>query len=83
MSSLGYKLIPGAINNRMIAAMRLVLAASGLLVIYIDPSEPDPSVALVYATLILYIVYSAVLCASNSRRGIKPSKHRALRIVFS
>jgi signal transduction histidine kinase len=67
MSSLGYKMIPGAINNRMIAAMRLVLAASGLLVIYIDPSEPDRCVALAYTTLILYVVYSAVLYASAWR----------------
>ncbi len=67
MSSLGYKVIPGAINNRMIAAMRLVLAASGLLVIYIDPSEPDRCVALAYTTLILYVVYSAVLYASAWR----------------
>src|SRR5262245_25309776 len=67
MSSLGYKLTPVTMNYRMIAAMRLVLAASGLLIIYIDPSEPDRGVALAYVTLILYVVYSAVLCASAWR----------------
>src|SRR6266571_3535301 len=67
MSSLGYKLIPGVINGHMIAALRLVLAAAGLLVMYIDPSEPDHHVALAYATLILYVVYSAVLCAGAWR----------------
>src|SRR5919198_6506342 len=67
MSSPGYKLIPRAINDHMIAAMRFVLAASGLLIIYIDPSEPDRHVALAYATLILYVVYSTVLCASAWR----------------
>src|SRR5437899_551692 len=67
MSFLGYKLTPRAMSDCMIAAMRLVLAASGLLVLSIDPTEPDRRVALAYATLILYVVYSAILCASAWR----------------
>lgn len=43
------------------AAMRLVLAAAGLLVIYIHPAEPDRFVALTYAELTLYTLYSALL----------------------
>jgi signal transduction histidine kinase len=45
----------------MIAAMRLVLAASGLLIIYLDPVEPDRLASLTYAALILYAVYSGIV----------------------
>src|SRR5690348_299765 len=41
--------------------MRLFLAASALLIIVIDPAEPDRFVALTYTLLGLYVVYSAVL----------------------
>ncbi|HEY3025775.1 MAG TPA: histidine kinase [Pyrinomonadaceae bacterium] len=45
----------------MISMMRLILALSALLIIYIDPSEPDRFVAITYAALVLYSAYSAVL----------------------
>ena len=45
----------------MVAAMRLLLALSALLVIYIDPSEPDRFVTVTYATLALYSLYSGLL----------------------
>ncbi len=45
----------------MVAAMRLLLSLSALLVIYIDPSEPDRFVTVTYATLTLYSLYSAAL----------------------
>lgn len=45
----------------MAALMRLLLASSGLLVIYIDPSEPDRYVVLTYALLVLYSLYSAAI----------------------
>jgi signal transduction histidine kinase len=51
----------GHLESRMIATMRLILASSGLLIIFIDPSEPDRNVALTYATLVLYTLYSAAL----------------------
>jgi hypothetical protein len=49
------------IDNRMIAAMRLVLAASALAVIYIDPEEPSRFIATTYGAFILYTLYSASL----------------------
>lgn len=52
---------PWSSDEFMIAAMRLLLALSGLLIIYIDPSEPDCYVALTYSTLVFYVVYSAIL----------------------
>jgi signal transduction histidine kinase len=45
----------------MIGLMRLTLAVSALLIIYIDPAEPDRFVTLTYASLIVYVVYSAVI----------------------
>jgi signal transduction histidine kinase len=45
----------------MIGLMRLILALSALLIIYIDPSEPDRFVALTYGALVAYSLYSAVL----------------------
>ncbi len=50
-----------SLDNRMVGAMRLALAASALLIIYIDPSEPDRLVPLTYGALILYTLYSAAI----------------------
>lgn len=59
------------IDTRMIPATRLVLAVSALLIVYIDPSEPDRFAAPTYAVLILYIVYSALLLyIFRSRRAV-------------
>lgn len=49
------------IDMRMISPIRFVLAAAALLIIYIDPSQPDRLVRLTYALLIGYTVYSAIL----------------------
>ncbi len=45
----------------MIALMRLIFASAGLLVIYLDPAEPDRFVPATYAALILYVIYSLSL----------------------
>lgn len=53
--------------------MRVVLASSALVVIYIDPFEPDRFVALTYITLAGYVVYSVLLYTFFSRdRQILP-----------
>lgn len=51
----------GTIEDRMIAGMRLVLAASALLIIYFDPVEPDRLVPVTYAALVLYTIHSVVI----------------------
>ncbi len=51
----------GTVDNHIIAAMRLVLAASGLLIIYIDPAEPSRFVAVTHLLLACYTAYSALL----------------------
>lgn len=55
------------VDNRIIAAMRLVLALSALLITLIDPSEPDRLVALTYLALGLYALYSLALYSSAQR----------------
>ena len=49
------------IDTRMISPIRFVLAAAALLIIYIDPSQPDRLVRLTYALLIGYTAYSAIV----------------------
>src|SRR5215471_4862688 len=50
-----------SMDDRMIAAMRFVLAAVALVIIAIDPSEPAHHIAITYAALVLYVAYSASL----------------------
>lgn len=58
---------------RLVSAMRLMLSASALLIILIDPSEPSRYVNLTYTTLGLYTVYSAIfLILSVRRRDLIP-----------
>ena len=54
---------------RMISAMRLVLAASALLITYIDPSKPAHFVGLTDIALVLYTIYSAVVYDLAFRRS--------------
>jgi signal transduction histidine kinase len=53
----------------MTAAMRFVLASSALLIIYLDPLEPDRLVRVTYASLILYTLYSLLLLILALRGG--------------
>ncbi|HJU56207.1 MAG TPA: histidine kinase [Pyrinomonadaceae bacterium] len=54
--------------------MRLTLAFSALTIIFIDPSEPNRLVALTYAALVVYVIYSAVIFLSSVyRRALLPN----------
>ena len=48
-----------SLDERLVNFTRFVLALSGLIIIYIDPSEPDRLVNITYTALALYTVYSA------------------------
>lgn len=50
-----------SVDDRMIALMRLTLAVSALLIIYIDPFEPDRFVVPTYISLVVYVFYSLVI----------------------
>src|ERR1041385_9355480 len=50
-----------SVDERLVNLKRLILALSALIIIYIDPSEPDRLVNVTYTTLALYTVYSALI----------------------
>src|SRR6266511_1542551 len=63
------------IDLRMISAMRAVLAVAALLVIYVDPSEPDRFVVPTYLALTGFGIYSIVIWLLAIRhRRILPVK---------
>ena len=57
------------IDLRMISVMRVALAFSALLVIYIDPSEPNQFVGPTYLALAGYGIYSIVIWALAVRHS--------------
>src|SRR5262247_1321002 len=64
----------GAIDERMIAAMRLMLALLALLSTYIDPGETTHYVAATYTVLAFYLTYSiTLLTLAVRRRSIIPA----------
>src|SRR6266446_6472671 len=66
--------ILGAIDERMIAAMRLMLALLAVLSTYIDPAETTHYVAATYTVLALYLAYSiALLTLAVRRRSTIPA----------
>jgi signal transduction histidine kinase len=60
--------------------MRLVLACSALVIIIIDPSEPDRLVYETHAALVLYVGYSLVVYVLAARSA-PPSRSRLLHWV--
>jgi signal transduction histidine kinase len=58
-------------SERLIALVRLALAAGSLTVIWIDPTQPAKYWPVAYATFILYVAYSAVI-AQLARTGPRP-----------
>src|SRR5205814_1721557 len=78
MPPLAYTPTPWSSGGSMIAAMRLVLASAGLLIIYIDPAEPDRYVAVTYTALVLYVIYSATLYTLALRRSLRLQSVRNL-----
>lgn len=58
-----------SVDDRMVGLMRMILALSALVIIYIDPSEPARFVALTYGALVIHSLCSAVLCFLSFRRS--------------
>ena len=48
-----------SLDERLVNLTRFVLALSALIIISVDPSEPDRLVKITYTTLALYTIYSA------------------------
>ena len=51
----------GAITDRTLAGLRLLLSVSALLIILIDPSEPSRFATLTYYALVAYVLYSLTI----------------------
>ncbi|OGA67904.1 MAG: hypothetical protein A3G81_29875 [Betaproteobacteria bacterium RIFCSPLOWO2_12_FULL_65_14] len=69
-----------AVDARMLALMRCVLAFSAFAIIWIDPLEPRRLVGLTYGSLGLYCIYSAIL-ALLAYRADWPPPARALHWI--
>jgi signal transduction histidine kinase len=55
------KIAFGAVTDRTLAGLRVLLSISALLIIIIDPTEPNRFAGLTHAALTAYIVYSCVI----------------------
>jgi signal transduction histidine kinase len=58
-----------SLDERLVNFTRFVLALSGLIIIYVDPSEPDRLVNITYTALALYTGYSALVYFLPRKRG--------------
>lgn len=56
-----------SVDERLVNVTRFILALSALIIIYVDPSEPDRLVNITYAALALYTVYSALVYILSRR----------------
>src|ERR1044071_2736558 len=68
-----------SLDERLVNFTRCVLALSALIIIYIDPSEPDRLVNVTYSALALYTGYSAVVYFLSSKRQ---SALRGIRLYW-
>jgi signal transduction histidine kinase len=60
----------GSIDVRMIAAIRCILAFSGLVIIYVDPTQPAIFSTLTYTSLVIYTLWSCILAIMAFRRDL-------------
>ncbi len=68
MTSIAHSLPNGSVDVRMIAAIRCILAFSGLVIVYVDPTQPAIFSALTYSSLTFYTLWSCVLAIMAFRR---------------
>lgn len=68
-----------SVDERLVNVTRFILALSALIIIYVDPSEPDRLVNITYTTLALYTIYSAVICFLCLRH---PSVFRSIPLCW-
>lgn len=77
---------PTSRQERLIGAGRIVLAASSLLAVWLDPSEPAKYAQTAYGLLAAYLAYAAVVALAVTRSGGVPRGWRlgthAVDLVF-
>lgn len=67
---------PTSRQERLIGAGRVVLAASSLLAVWLDPSEPANHAQIAYGLLVAYLVYAALVALAVARAQAVPSGWR-------
>ena len=70
LSTSNLSLPNGSVDVRMIAAIRCILAFSGLVIVYVDPTQPAIFSALTYTSLVVYGIWSCVLAIMAFRRDL-------------
>jgi signal transduction histidine kinase len=74
--------LPQTRAERLIASGRVVLAASSLFAVWLDPSEPTKYAQIAYSLLVLYVLYSLVIAALVWRSGVPSNRHRLVTHAF-
>ena len=67
----------GSMDARVVALMRCVLALSAMVIIALDPTDPGRLVYLTYATILVYLLWSAASVRGAGRRApqLLPPRH--------
>lgn len=73
---------PESRAERLIAGGRIALAASSLLAVWLDPTEPRKYATVAYSLLVAYVVYSGVVALVVWRAPAPPNRQRILTHVF-
>ncbi len=68
-----------SVDERLVNVTRFILALSALIIIFVDPAEPDRLVKITYTTLALYTVYSATVYVLGLRY---PSRFRNIPLYW-
>lgn len=69
---------PTSRQERLIGAGRVVLAASSLLAVWLDPSEPTNAAQAAYGLLVAYLVYALVVALAVARAETVPAAARLI-----
>jgi signal transduction histidine kinase len=71
-----------SLAERLIASGRIVLAASSLFAVWLDPSEPAKYAEIAYGLLAAYLAYSILVAIGSWRAGPPPESRRLLSHAF-
>ena len=72
----------GGITDRRLSALRLILSAAALLIIYIDPTDPNRYVRATYGSIMAYTFFSLLVYLTARQRTNFPNHILRLLIWF-
>lgn len=73
---------PQSRAERLIAGGRVVLAASSLFAVWLDPSEPSKYAGIAYSLLVSYVVYALLIAALVWRSDAPSNRQRLVTHCF-